>query len=54
MDQTIEIELQMLKSRVDSLESQNKWLLSNWVAWTKNTKETGQRLMIALEEITKK
>lgn len=50
----IEIELDIIKSRLDSLEATEKWLTTNWVDWTKETKETGQKLMIALSEIVKK
>lgn len=50
MKQPIDIEIEMLKSRIDSLESQNKWLMSNWVDWTKSTKDMGQKIMIALDQ----
>ena len=50
----LDIELEMLKSRVESLERNEKSLMSNWVNWTKDTKECGQKLMIALNELNKK
>lgn len=51
MKQPIEIELEILKQRVDSLEIQNKWLISNWIEWKKSTVNMGQKIMIALEQI---
>lgn len=45
-----QIEIDILKSRLDTLEANQKWLTHNWVEWTKNTQATGQRIMIALEE----
>lgn len=45
-----DIEINILKSKVESLELQLKFLEKNWVYWTKNTQETGQRIMIALEK----
>lgn len=46
----VELELQILKSKIESLEIQQQWLTSNWVDWTKSTKDVGQKLIIALEE----
>lgn len=36
------------------IENQIKFLNTNWVNWTKDTKLTGQKLMISLEEMLKK
>lgn len=49
-----DIEIQILKNKLQSLELQMQFLNKNWVQWTKDTKLTGQRLMIALEEMLKK
>lgn len=46
-----QIEIDILKSRLDTLEANVRWLEQNWVHWTKDTKETGQKIMIALTEI---
>lgn len=52
--QPVEIEIDLLKSRVESLEIQMKWLTSNWVDWTKSTKDMGQKIIISLDQIVNK
>jgi len=52
--QPTEIEIEMIKSRLDSLEIQMKWFNSNWVDWTNSTKNMGQKIMIAFEQIMEK
>lgn len=47
---TTEIELEILKSKIENLEHQIKFLNTNWVEWTNSTKNMGQRIMIALEK----
>lgn len=51
MNQPLEIEIEMLKSRLDSAEIQLRWLNSNWVDWTKSTKDMGQKIMISLDQL---
>lgn len=51
INQPVEIEIEMLKSRVESLEIHSRWLDKTWVDWTKSTKDMGQKIMIALEQI---
>jgi hypothetical protein len=53
MKTQLEIEVDILKSRITSLEQNQQWLTHNWVEWTSETKETGQKLMIALSEVLK-
>jgi len=53
LNQPLDIEVEILKSRLDSLETNQKWLTSNWVGWTSSTKDMGQKIMIALEQIVK-
>jgi len=52
--QPLEIEIEILKSRLNTLEANQKWLTDNWVDWTKSTKDIGQKIVIALEESLKK
>lgn len=54
VNQPLDIEVEMLKSRVESLEIQSRWLHSKWVEWTKSTKDMGQKIMISLEQIVNK
>jgi len=51
MNQPLEIEIDILKSRLDTLEQSHKWLQSNWVDWTSSTKDMGQKIVIALDQI---
>lgn len=53
VNQPLDIEVEILKSRVESLEIQIRWLNSNWVEWTKSTKDMGQKIMIALDQLIK-
>lgn len=52
-NQSLEIEVEILKSRLDSLESNQKWLTSNWVNWTSSTKDMGQKIIIALDQVVR-
>lgn len=54
MNNPVEIEVEILKSRIDTLEANQKWLQSNWVAWASSTKDMGQKIMIALDQIVNK
>jgi hypothetical protein len=51
LNQPQDIELEILKSKVASLETQVQWLNSNWVKWTSSTKDMGQKIMISLDQI---
>ena len=51
LTQPIEIEIDILKARLDTLEANQKWLTNNWVGWTKSTKDMGQKIMISLDQI---
>jgi hypothetical protein len=53
LNQPLEIELDILKSRIDTLEANQRWLTNTWVGWTSSTKDMGQKIMIALEQIVK-
>lgn len=46
-----QIEIEVLKKKIESLELQMQWLTSNWVGWKTSTQNMGQKIMIALEQI---
>lgn len=52
--QPTDIEIEILKSKVDSLEIRLRWLEKNWVDWTSSTKNIGQKIVIALDQIVNK
>ena len=54
MNQPVDIEIDMLKNRIDSLEVQIRWLNSNYADWTNSTKNMGQKIMIALDQLVDK
>lgn len=54
MEKPLEIEIEILKARLDTLETNQKWLTSNWVGWTSSTKDMGQKIMIALDQMANK
>lgn len=45
-----EVSINILKSKIESLEERTKYLEKNWVEWTKSTKDIGQKIMIALQD----
>jgi hypothetical protein len=49
--QPLEIEIEILKSKLNNLEENQKWLTHNWVEWTKSTKDMGQKLIILFEQL---
>lgn len=46
---SLETEIEILKSKIEGLELRIQFLEKNWVDWTKSTKDIGQKIMIALE-----
>jgi len=48
--QSPEIEIEILKQQVESLDLRIKFLESNWLTWTKNTNEIGRQVVAALLE----
>ena len=49
-----QLEIEMLKAKISSLELQVQWLNKNWVDWTKSTQNIGQKLIFALENLVDK
>jgi chaperonin cofactor prefoldin len=45
-----EIEINILKQKVEGLELRIQFLEKNWVYWTKKTKEAGQHLINAITD----
>lgn len=45
-----QIDINILKAKIESLNTRIQFLEKNWLSWTKQTQETGQKLMIALTE----
>lgn len=48
MSQPLEIEIEILKQRQESLEGRLRFLESNWIKWTKETTAIGQQVVAAL------
>lgn len=46
-----QIEIDILKSQVDNQEHRIRFLEQNWIHWTKDTQETGQKLLVALNAL---
>ena len=47
-----DVEIEMFKAELDSLNLRIKFLENNWLLWTKQTTEIGRQVVAALQEKT--
>lgn len=52
--QSAEIEIEILKQRIEAQDLRIKFLESNWLTWTRTTTDIGRQLVAALLEVKEK
>ena len=52
--QSTEIEIKLLKAKLESVEGRLRFLESNWVKWTKETTAIGQQVVAGLLDASRK